>query len=97
MLGLQALEKLKGVDHGTTIEKAAFILEYLGESHKLTTLVSFVAIVVLVGARLLKPRLSKWAKWVVYLPEVLLVVVVATGRDRRSALCCQRIRCSKDL
>ncbi|KAI0315518.1 sulfate anion transporter [Amylostereum chailletii] len=76
MLGLVALEHK--LNPQTTLDKIRFILENgFTHFHKQTAMVSFGALLVLVGARVLKASFRKY--WFIYrIPEVLVVVVVST-------------------
>ncbi|EUC62398.1 sulfate anion transporter [Rhizoctonia solani AG-3 Rhs1AP] len=81
MLGLAKLEhSLKPVPV-TTVEKFLFIVENAGtHSHWLTATISFGTLVLLLSVRAIKRRLAKregW-KWVKFIPEVFLAVVIAT-------------------
>jgi hypothetical protein len=77
MLGLTALEhKLKPE---TTLEKIYFLIEHgFTQSHQLTALVSACALVSLVVLRMLKASLRRY-KWISYIPEVLIVVIISTS------------------
>ncbi|GAA5969156.1 hypothetical protein JCM11641_007490 [Rhodosporidiobolus odoratus] len=84
----QALPIL-GIEHGlnkvygassTLPEKVYYILTHFGDAHRLTVLVSGVALAVLVGAKLFKRQLSrrKGFRFLNFVPEVLVVVLVST-------------------
>ena len=77
MLGLTTLEqKLKPE---TTLEKLFFLVEHgFTQSHRLTALVSACALVSLVVLRMLKASLRRF-KWLKYIPEVLIVVIISTS------------------
>ncbi|KAH0829079.1 sulfate transporter family-domain-containing protein [Lanmaoa asiatica] len=76
MFGLAALEDK--VRPETTLDKILFLVEYTWtHSHKLTTLISFGVLFVLIFLRLFKESFKRtW--WIYRLPEVLLVVVAST-------------------
>jgi MFS superfamily sulfate permease-like transporter len=68
------------VDKGTTFDKFLFLLEHIGEAHKLTTILSVVTLAVLVTARIFKPRLVAGPlPFLRFVPDVALVVVITTG------------------
>ncbi|KAG9312209.1 sulfate transporter family-domain-containing protein [Chiua virens] len=76
MFGLVALEDRLRPE--TTLDKIVFLAEYVWtHSHRLTTMISFGALLVLIFLRFFKEFFKKtW--WIYRLPEVLLVVVVST-------------------
>ena len=76
MFGLVALEDQ--VRPETTLDKILFLVEYVWtHSHKLTTLISFGVLFVLIFLRLFKESFKRtW--WIYRLPEVLLVVIAST-------------------
>lgn len=76
MFGLAALEDQ--VRPETTLDKTLFLVEYVWtHSHRLTTLISFGVLFVLVFLRLFKESFKRtW--WIYRLPEVLLVVIAST-------------------
>ena len=76
MFGLVNL--MHALNPQSTIEKTLFLIEYAPlHMHKVTTLVSFTALAVLVVLRLVKTGLKRYT-WIYRLPEVLIVVVVST-------------------
>jgi MFS superfamily sulfate permease-like transporter len=81
MLGLAHLEHSITPVPVTTLDKFLFIIENAeAHTHWLTAAVSFGTLVLLLGTRMVKRRLStrpgwEWAKFV---PEVFLGVVIAT-------------------
>ena len=95
MLGLVALENAKIPPPETTLEKFEFIVENLSEAHRLTTIVAFSALAILVFCRWLKSLIlskggPRW-KWVYAIPEIFLVVVGSTSKHSRSypIACCR--------
>ncbi|KAG6382042.1 sulfate transporter family-domain-containing protein [Boletus reticuloceps] len=76
MFGLTALEDQ--VRPATTLDKILFLVEYVWtHSHKLTTLISFGVLFILIFLRFFKESFKRtW--WIYRLPEVLLVVVAST-------------------
>lgn len=81
MFGLAALEDR--VRPETTLDKILFLVEYVWtHTHKLTALISFGVLFVLIFLRLFKESFRKtW--WIYRLPEVLLVVVASTCKPWR--------------
>lgn len=76
MFGLGALEGQ--VRPETTLDRMLFLVDYgWTHSHKLTTLISFGVLLVLIFLRLFK-EFFKRTWWIYRLPEVLLVVVAST-------------------
>lgn len=82
MLGLVDLEKI--ADPETTLEKLIFLLRNAAtHEHRPTTLVSFGSLSVLVLLRWVKNSCKRY--WFIYrIPEVLVVVVLATGASFQS-------------
>jgi MFS superfamily sulfate permease-like transporter len=77
MFGLTAL--LHQVHPESTLDKMFFLLEHVVPSaNATTTLVSFSALAVLVGLRVIKGAFQKYW-WIYRLPEVLIVVVLSTS------------------
>ena len=77
MFGLTALEQEQ--NPRTTLEKFLFLIENFAiHEHRLTTIISFGALGILVILRYVKTFFKNWA--IIYrLPEVLLVVIASTG------------------
>ena len=77
MFGLSALQRVSNPQ--STLDKMIFIIEHIfTDAHEITTIISFSALLALVALRTFKNRFKKY--WFIYrLPEVFLVVVVATG------------------
>jgi hypothetical protein len=77
MLGLTALEHKLNPE--TTLEKIFFLVEHgFTRGHRPTAFVSTCALVALVMLRMLKASLRRF-KWVVRVPEVLIVVIISTS------------------
>ena len=76
MLGLTNLEHV--LQPKSTLDKLFFLVENVfTHAHRLTALISFGALAVLVGMRTLKRAGKRY--WFIYrLPEVFIVVVVST-------------------
>ena len=92
MFGLTALEDQ--VRPETTLDKIIFLIESVWtHSHRLTTLISFGAFLVLMFLRFFKESCKKiW--WIYRLPEVLLVVVISTCKPRDAPLLSPLNECS---
>ena len=77
MFGLVELQHV--FDPETTIQKIEFLLKNVfTHAHRMTTIISFVALFSLVLFREFKNLFkSKW--WIYRLPEVLIIVVASTG------------------
>ncbi|KAJ6593290.1 sulfate anion transporter [Mycena capillaripes] len=76
MFGLTAI--MHQVHPESTFDKVVFLLEYTFSNANIrTTIVSFSALAVLVGLRIIKGAFQKYW-WIYRLPEVLLVVVFST-------------------
>lgn len=78
LLGLSALAKELHLDRQLPIDKFVFVVRHINYTHRLTALVSLVALVTLLLAKIFKPKLIKRYKWVSLIPEILIVVVIAT-------------------
>ncbi|KAK9899436.1 hypothetical protein P389DRAFT_168412 [Cystobasidium minutum MCA 4210] len=78
LLGLSALAKELHADRRLPIDKFFFVVRHIKHTHRLTALVSLVALVILLLAKIVKPKLIKRYKWVALVPEILIVVVIAT-------------------
>jgi MFS superfamily sulfate permease-like transporter len=79
MLGLQDLEARAGISNGTAIEKIIFLVQNIQHFHHMTTLVSAIAIGVLLGSRIVRPLIAKRFRFVNYVPDVLIVVILGTA------------------
>lgn len=77
-LGLSDLAENTGVIHYTPIEKAWFVITHLNASHRLTAILSISTVVTLFLTRYLKRRFSAKYKWVLGVPDILLVVIVTS-------------------
>ena len=77
MLGLVGLQHQ--LNPHSTLEKIVFLVDNaFTHTHRLTALVSFTALAILVILRKLKVACKRW--WFIYrLPEVFLVVVISTS------------------
>lgn len=68
----------------TPLEKLRFVFRHIQYTHKLTLVVSLVALALLVFMKLFKHKLvkRKGFTWLAYFPEVLFVVIVSTSTFR---------------
>ena len=94
MFGLTQLEH--ALQPKSTLDKLLFLIENaFSHAHRLTTVISFGALVILVAMRTFKQACQRY--WFIYrLPEVFIVVVVSTSKcatmyrfvlaDRRAAV-----------
>ena len=81
MFGLTTLQHQ--LNPQTTLEKFVFLVDNVfTHMHKTTTLISFIALLVLVVLRNVKAAFKKYV-WIYRLPEVLLVVVISTRMYKR--------------
>ena len=81
MFGLTTLQHQ--LNPQTTLEKFVFLVDNVfAHMHKTTTLISFIALLVLVVLRYVKAAFKKYV-WIYRLPEVLLVVVISTRMYKR--------------
>lgn len=75
-LGLDALAAhVGGVKHGSSVEKAIFIIENIHRSHKPTTAVSLGSFAIIMVFRTIKRKLQPRFPSVAYIPDRFLVVV----------------------
>ena len=77
-LGLNALAEHTGVAHYTPIEKAWFVITHLNQTHALTAGLSIATVVILAITRYFKFRFSSKYKWALGIPDILIVVILAT-------------------
>ncbi|SCZ90972.1 BZ3500_MvSof-1268-A1-R1_Chr1-3g02435 [Microbotryum saponariae] len=77
ILGLERHTKY-GAD--TTLSKLMLVIKHMDKAHRLTLIVSCVALLVLVSAKSFKARLAKRRGYgfLAYVPEVLVVVILST-------------------
>lgn len=78
MLGLEQLMHEVTGTHPSTAGKCKFLAEYWREAHPLTAYVSFVALAAILIMRLIKRKYQDTHKALVFLPEILIVVVIAS-------------------
>ncbi|CCE29460.1 related to sulphate transporter proteins [Claviceps purpurea 20.1] len=84
-LGLSEVASREGASHGSTVEKIYFILENVGEVHRLTFAIAGVSFLVIMVFRELKKRLEPRFPSIAFLPDRFFVVVV-------SAILCRHFR-----
>lgn len=63
--------------HGSSLDKIMFLFRHGGDAHKLTCIVSFSTIVIVLVLREMKRRLQPRMNWVAYIPDRFAVVVVS--------------------
>lgn len=79
MLGLVALQH--SLNPISTLDKASFLFNNaVSESHRLTAIVSFSALAILVALRKVKVACKRYW-WIYRVPEVFLVVVISTSES----------------
>ncbi|RYO74629.1 hypothetical protein DL764_010782 [Monosporascus ibericus] len=79
VLGLSKVARdVRGVVHGSTVEKLTFLVTNLGNAHYLTAVIGIVSFVVIMVLREVKRRLQPRYPSVAYFPDRLLVVVIST-------------------
>ncbi|KAG8840483.1 hypothetical protein FRB91_006040, partial [Serendipita sp. 411] len=76
MVGLAGLER--EVNPTTTPAKVAFIINNLSSISRPTAIVSFTTLFILVTGRFVKRRFTKTHRWVYFIPEIFITVVVST-------------------
>lgn len=92
MLGLQAIlshpEILKDPP-STPIAKFLFIIEHLRQANRVTTILSFTSLGVLILIRIVKQHAVKrpGGAWLRYVPEILFIVIGTTGGSWGRVLC----------
>jgi MFS superfamily sulfate permease-like transporter len=92
MFGLTAI--MHEIHPESTFDKMLFLLEYVfTNSNARTTIVSFSALAVLVGLRVIKGAFQKYW-WIYRLPEVLLVVIFSTRESMLRLGCVALILCA---
>lgn len=75
-LGLSPLaSRVPGVSHGSSASKIAFLFQYIGQSHGLTTAVSITSFVIIMVFRTIKRKMQPRYPSVAYFPDRFLVVV----------------------
>lgn len=78
LLGLVELSKEWGISEAsTTIERLYFLLRNLQNAHVLSSVVSIVAVGILLMMRIFKSKFGQSKKWFQLFPDVLLVVVIS--------------------
>lgn len=96
MLGLETIQHTIQPSPKTTPEKVLFIIENMfTHARGLTATISFSAFAILIVLRVLKRKLSasglKYTSWVKFVPEIFVVVVIATSKPLISILHFQNI------
>nr|POE85417.1 putative sulfate transporter [Quercus suber] len=63
--------------HGSSLDKMMFLFRHGAEAHKLTCIISFTTIAIVLVLRELKRRLQPRMNWVAYIPDRFAVVVLS--------------------
>ena len=63
--------------HGSSLDKMLFLFRHGHEAHKLTCIVSFSTIAIVLALREIKRRLQGRMNWVAYVPDRFIVVVLS--------------------
>ena len=75
-MGLNTVAKgSEAASHGSSLDKILFLFRHGHEAHKLTCIVSFTTIAIVMVLREMKHRLQPRMGWVAYIPDRFLVVV----------------------
>ncbi|ODV88856.1 hypothetical protein CANCADRAFT_19741, partial [Tortispora caseinolytica NRRL Y-17796] len=77
-LGLASLAAEFDAGHYSPIKKFLFVCNHLSETHRLTLIISVSAFTIIKVIRAFKFRFQDRHKWVVYVPDIFLVVVLFT-------------------
>nr|POE94402.1 putative sulfate transporter [Quercus suber] len=67
----------QAASHGSSLDKIMFLFRHGAEAHKLTCIVSFTTIAIVLVLRELKRRLQPRMSWVAYIPDRFAVVVLS--------------------
>ncbi|KAG5356590.1 putative sulfate transporter [Yarrowia sp. C11] len=78
LLKLNGLFAELSPNNETTFSKLIFVITHWHQAHKLTAAIGLTSLVVLLILRKLKKQLQGKISWVLFVPEILMVVVVAT-------------------
>jgi MFS superfamily sulfate permease-like transporter len=77
-MGLDSVAKgSQAASHGSSLDKILFLGRHGHEAHKLTCIVSFSTIAIVLFLREVKRRLQPRMEWVAYIPDRFLVVVLS--------------------
>ncbi len=63
--------------HGSSLDKILFLFRHTHEAHKLTCIVAFSTIAIIMVLREIKRRMQPRTPWVAYIPDRFLVVVLS--------------------
>jgi MFS superfamily sulfate permease-like transporter len=86
MLGLAAMlshPEAKTEPPNSPLEKLLFVIHHIDHTNKTTMTLALASLAFLIFVRSIKPRLVNrpGAKWVRFVPEILLAVVIGTGKS----------------
>ena len=76
-LGLHRLAEAKGAMNASPIMKFWFCLTHIEHSTTLSVIVAAVSFIILIMARVTKKSLQARHNWIIYVPEILIVVVIS--------------------
>ena len=84
MLGLAAVlshPEAKTEPPNSPLEKLLFVIDHIDHTNKTTMTLALASLAFLIFVRSIKPRLVNrpGAKWIRFVPEILLAVVIGTG------------------
>lgn len=77
-LKLEALLHKNIGHHATTWDKMVFLIQNASQAHRLTAIVAFTTIFIIVVFRIFKVKMSRVFKQIIFVPEILIVVIVST-------------------
>ncbi|KAK0288069.1 hypothetical protein LTR35_003543 [Friedmanniomyces endolithicus] len=76
-MGLDTAASHSEASHGSSLDKILFLFRHAGDAHKLTCILGFSTIAIVLTLRELKKRLQPRMAWVAYIPDRFLVVVLS--------------------
>ncbi|EMC96512.1 hypothetical protein BAUCODRAFT_33870 [Baudoinia panamericana UAMH 10762] len=76
-MGLDSAATHSNAAHGSSLDKILFLGRHSHEAHRLTTIVSFSTIAIVLVLREVKRQLQPRMSWVAYVPDRFLVVVLS--------------------
>ncbi|KAK0276901.1 hypothetical protein LTR35_010295 [Friedmanniomyces endolithicus] len=76
-MGLDTAASHSEASHGSSLDKILFLFRHVGDAHKLTCILGFSTIAIVLTMRELKKRLQPRMAWVAYIPDRFLVVVLS--------------------
>ncbi|KAK0808661.1 hypothetical protein LTR59_002814 [Friedmanniomyces endolithicus] len=76
-MGLDTAASHSEASHGSSLDEILFLFRHVGDAHKLTCILGFSTIAIVLTLRELKKRLQPRMAWVAYVPDRFLVVVLS--------------------